>query len=342
MGLGKSSVIVPLVASTLADRTKLVRVVVLKSLSEQMFQLLVSKLGGLIGRQVYRLPISRALSPSLHCAKLIQQTYEECMARGGILLVEPESILSFELLGIDYLLSPELNAPDLEADLEPDHDDPVDKHSRDLHEVGKLMVQTQKWLNGNARDILDESDEVLSVKNELIYTLGIQQSIHFSPDRWSIIQHVLGVLSVTAREALLNFPQGLEVLEGSTGAFPRIRILQEAAGKTLLKEVAKALCRSGMPSLATWTFNDEERNAVFEYITNFQFTKSQASILEIKVLQTDFTRNTLLLLRGLFAAGVLEFVFSKKRYRVNYGLDPSRSMLAVPYHAKDNVSQILC
>lgn len=46
----------------------------------------------------------------------------------------------------------------------------------------------------------------------------------------------------------------------------------------------------------------------------------------------------ILLLRGLFAAGVLEFVFAKKRWRVNYGLDLSRSKLAVPYHAKDNVS----
>jgi len=43
MGLGRSSVIVPIVAATLADRSKLARVVVLKSLSEQMFQLLVKK-----------------------------------------------------------------------------------------------------------------------------------------------------------------------------------------------------------------------------------------------------------------------------------------------------------
>jgi hypothetical protein len=70
MGLGKSSVIVPIVAATLADRSKLARVIVLKSLSEQMFQLLVSKLGGLIGRRIYRLPISRSLTPSTHISLL--------------------------------------------------------------------------------------------------------------------------------------------------------------------------------------------------------------------------------------------------------------------------------
>jgi hypothetical protein len=339
MGLGKSSVIVPIVAATLADRSKLARVVVLKSLSEQMFQLLVSKLGGLIGRRIYRLPISRNLTPSLHSANLIQKTYEECMACGGILLVQPESLLSFELLGIDHLLSQELNPPEPEVNLAPSNNPPETSQEAPMYEIGKVMVQTQQWLYQHARDILDESDEILSVRFELIYTLGIQQNIQLSPDRWLIIQRVLDVLSETARDVLDEFPQGLEVLHGSAGSFPRIRILQEAAGKILLNRVAQSICRSGMSSLAMWTFNEEERNVVFEYLTNLQIPKARAAILETKVFETEFTKMSLLLLRGLFAAGVLEFVFAKKRWRVNYGLDLSRSMLAVPYHAKDNVSE---
>src|SRR5690606_15239855 len=43
MGEGKSSVIVPIAAAALADGSKLVRVIVLKPLSSQMFQLLVQK-----------------------------------------------------------------------------------------------------------------------------------------------------------------------------------------------------------------------------------------------------------------------------------------------------------
>lgn len=339
MGLGKSSVIVPIVAATLADRSKLARVVVLKSLSEQMFQLLVSKLGGLIGRRIYRLPISRSLTPSLAVAHMIQKVYEECMACGGILLVQPESLLSFELLGIDHLLSRELNPPGPEVNLALSKNSTETSQEPSMYEIGKVMVQTQQWLYQHARDILDESDEILSVRFELIYTLGIQQNIQFRPDRWSIIQHVLGVLSETARGVLNEFPQGLEVLEGSAGAFPRIRILQEAAGEILLNKVAQSICRSGMSSLAMWTFNEEERNVVFEYITNLQIPKARAVVLETKVFETEFTRMSLLLLRGLFAAGVLAFVFAKKRWRVNYGLDLSRSMLAVPYHAKDNVSE---
>ncbi|KAF2149714.1 hypothetical protein K461DRAFT_329009 [Myriangium duriaei CBS 260.36] len=54
---------------------------------------------------------------------------------------------------------------------------------------------------------------------------------------------------------------------------------------------------------------------------------------------TESTENPLLLIKGLIAGGVLGFVFSQKRWRVNYGLDPSRKppiRLALPFRAKDS------
>lgn len=128
------------------------------------------------------------------------------------------------------------------------------------------------------------------------------------------------------------------MVQGSPGAFPRVRILHDDAGKSLLSKVAKTICRAGMPFVPMWTFTKIEKEVVLEYLTNLQISKSRAAILESKVLATESTKMSLLLLRGLFAAGVLEFVFAKKRWRVSYGLDLTRSMLAVPYHAKDNVS----
>jgi hypothetical protein len=58
MGLGKSSVIVPIDAVALADGTQLVRVVVLKPLAMQMFQLLAAKLGGMLNRRIVYMPFS--------------------------------------------------------------------------------------------------------------------------------------------------------------------------------------------------------------------------------------------------------------------------------------------
>ena len=48
--------------------------------------------------------------------------------------------------------------------------------------------------------------------------------------------------------------------------------------------------------------------------------------------------DTLLLLRGLIAHNILLFVLHEKRWKVDYGLDIKRSMLAVPYRAKDSPS----
>src|SRR5258706_15699947 len=48
--------------------------------------------------------------------------------------------------------------------------------------------------------------------------------------------------------------------------------------------------------------------------------------------------NPILLLRCLLGHGVLLTVLKEKRWRVDYGLDVSRSMLAVPYRAKDSPS----
>ena len=107
IGEGKSSVIVPTMAAALADRKKLVRVVVLKPLSTQIFHVLLKRLGGMLGRRIFHMPISRSIRLDVHKAKQIRNLYEECMRTSGVLLVQPEHLLSFKLMGIERLLSGE-------------------------------------------------------------------------------------------------------------------------------------------------------------------------------------------------------------------------------------------
>lgn len=121
MGLGKSSVIVPIAAAALADRTRLVRVVVLKPLAMQMFHLLAKKLGSMLNRRIFYMPISRSLKLDVLQARQILELYQECMRVGGILLIQPEHILSFELMGFEQVLS---GKP----------------------ELGNVMIRTQDWL----------------------------------------------------------------------------------------------------------------------------------------------------------------------------------------------------
>ena len=311
MGEGKSSVIVPIVAAALADGKRLVRVVVLRPLWSQMFQVLLRTLGGMLGRRIFHMPISRSVRVDMDKARKIQSLCEECMRTGGILLVQPEHLLSFELMGIERLLSGE-------------------------SELGNVLIDTQRWLEKECRDILDESDEILSVRFELIYTIGTQRTIEFSPDRWTIIEHVLGLVGRFAQTVLQLFPHGVELRPVCLGSFSHMRILQPSAADKLLEMIASEVCEAGVPGVPVWNLPKHVRAVLFSFLTDINMNEADTEPLQHRVFAVDSMRKSLLLLRGLIAGGVLAFALQQKRWRVNYGLDHSRTMLAVPYRAKDN------
>src|SRR5271154_811666 len=75
MGEGKSSVIVPMVAVALSDGQRFARVVVLKPLASQMFQLLVERLSGLANRRIFYMPFTRTGTLTTTQVQRIQQLY---------------------------------------------------------------------------------------------------------------------------------------------------------------------------------------------------------------------------------------------------------------------------
>ena len=112
MGEGKSSVIIPIVAAALADGKHLVRVIVPKALTVQMFDLLVARLGGLANRPIYYLPFSRTPErnyddkvTSLQIDDL-HKLVVQCMADRGILLAQPEHVVSLKLKSIEEQMYP--------------------------------------------------------------------------------------------------------------------------------------------------------------------------------------------------------------------------------------------
>jgi hypothetical protein len=317
MGEGKSSVIVPIVAAALANNLRLVRVIVAKPQSKQMLEMLVSKLGGLLDRRVYHMPFSRALQLDEAKANAIGNLYKECMITGGVLLVQPEHILSFKLMCLECLV--------------------LGKGS-----VGNSLLRTQHFFDTSSRDIVDESDENFSPKFELIYTMGSQQPIEFSPERWTCIQQVLAFVKKFALSAKDEFPNAIDIYEAWPGSFPRIRFLRLEAERFILSKIAQHICGTGLEGFPISRQPESVRQAVFKYITKLNPTPKEISQVE-KQDQGGFwaatTSSTLLLLRGLLAGGILAFAFNSKRWKVNYGLDTTRkpsTKLAVPYRAKDN------
>ncbi|EPS39093.1 hypothetical protein H072_7131 [Dactylellina haptotyla CBS 200.50] len=316
MGEGKSSVIIPAVAASLADGQKLVRVVVLKPLSREMFNLLRSKLGGLCSRRIYYLPFHRGLKIEFQDARQIQSLYEECMKDGGIFLVQNEHLLSFKLLGLEKMCTEE------------------DDH------VGLELCKTQAWLHTNSRDLLDESDEILRVNHTLVYTVGTPRPMDNQPYRWLDLLKIFDVVKFHALELQSRFPQGLEIAmkDGGASGFPYLRILQLRAANALVKAVATTLVFEDSPGLQWFTtFSDEKKKLIHKYISERNISKEDGAEVK-RFIHGGTLWGTTLLCRGLLVNNILQFCLQEKRWRVDYGADFNRTLLAVPYKAKDTPS----
>ncbi|KAF5344601.1 hypothetical protein D9758_013899 [Tetrapyrgos nigripes] len=314
MGEGKSSVIVPMIATSLSDGNKLVRVIVLKALSPQMFQLLVDRVSGLANRRVFYMPFSRDLKVDINLTKRIQDLYQECMREGGVLVVQPEHVLSFRLMGLDRLVSRQPGV---------------------LDAVSQNLLDSHRWLCQHSRDILDESDEILHSRYQLIYTAGKQSLLENHPNRWIMVQDIFTLLLRHAKDVQCLFPRGVHVRDASSGEFPIIQIMEPDAEEELLSRIMKSIMQEGrLSSYAFERLPQELKEESYIFIRRRDVDQSQLPRL-LHYCQETAIWKALLLLRGLFAHGVLSHVLKQRRWRVDYGLDQRRTLLAVPYRAKD-------
>ena len=145
---------------------------------------------------------------------------QECMNIRGVLVVQPDHILLFELMAVDRRqLSPKT-------------------------EAAQEMLLAQWWLDSHTRDILDECDEILQVRYQLVYTVGLQKPLKGHPDRWTTTQQVLNLVAKYAARVMSGFPSGSEVSMSEGGTFPFIRILHPIAGEELVQGIAQDVTRS--------------------------------------------------------------------------------------------------
>ncbi|KAF8309218.1 hypothetical protein DL93DRAFT_2158528 [Clavulina sp. PMI_390] len=319
MGEGKSSVIVPFVASSVANQTELCRVVVLKPLAGQMFGLLVNRLSGLVGRRIFTLPFSRKISLTEESGSKIQGLLEECASAGGILVTLPEHILSFRLMAVLRQLN---------------------KISYPTSSLPRLLKSTHQWIWNHARDILDESDEILHSKYQLIYAHGLQLPVADSPNRWITVQEVLSRVSYHLAQISREYPEDLVVqnLSNHSSSLPLITLMKGQAINALVQSIARDALDgrlSTCPQLSS--LPSRLQSAAMDFMTHPTLTQDEVqAVMALNSYYGDdhSAWKALLLLRGLLAHQVLPYALSR-RYRVDYGLDLGRSLIALPYRAKD-------
>ncbi|KAB8202944.1 hypothetical protein BDV34DRAFT_227841 [Aspergillus parasiticus] len=208
-------------------------------------------------------------------------------------------------------------------------------------DVAHSLLKTLEFFREHSRDVVDESDEKFSAKFELVYTIGDQQPVQLSPERWLIAHEVLDLIRRYTEDVKTKFPHLVEVEASQAGSFPHIRIFEADAQRELIDCIAAHICETGLSGFPIARQPKTVREAVRIYNTKLKSTDDQ--IQEIEKRSGGFwgpgTRDVLFLLRGLFAGGILVFAFGLKRWRVNYGLTSTRepsTKLAVPYRGKDS------
>ncbi|CAF1073549.1 unnamed protein product, partial [Rotaria magnacalcarata] len=302
MGEGKTSVIVPMLALSLcSSSSSLVRIIVLKSLFPTNYQSLRYKLGGLLNRRVLSFSCRRDMNFSESQANQIFNRLQYGLSQRDVILASPEDILSFDLLTID-------------------------KCRRNEFDVGRSMLSTQRWIKTYVRDILDESDEILHVKYQLIYSIGGQKQVDGGLERWRTIQSVLNLVKQHATSIATDFNDDISYkVSERKSTFPEFRLLNHRPFPELCKRIAK-----------DWLNQKNFRQLDEELILQFILDTS----VPITCLKDRFPYNIIqlfLIMRGLLSSEVL-FVTLKKRYRVNFGVNPNpkfNRLMAVPFRAKD-------
>ena len=229
------------------------------------------------------------------------------------------------------------SAPPCDALRKSDEIRPTSAKSSDEHSITDELGALQDWVEKLSRDVIDESDEILHVRYQLIYTAGEKIPVDDHPNRWTTIQQVLSRLQAHAMNLYEKFPTMLTTFAVDTcfGGFPNIRILDSAINQRISSFIIDDALEGKLFNLPLDTLPPPVRFAARRFISQREVSDVDHDLIHSHCAGTSLF-NGILLLRGLLMddQGILGYVLKERRWRVDYGLDPRRSLLAVPYRAK--------
>ena len=302
MGKGKSSVIMPMLALTISDGNVLCRLMVLRSLYRNNMDEHRWKLN-MLGRRCVTIPFTR----DVKIPSNLKNLYMELQKELAVLITIPEHLKSFDLK---------------------------------IHEASQpLSCQLQEiddWQRSHVRDVLDESDEILHFRNQLVYPMGDPVDLDGGNLRWQVCDAIVRACAIHFEEIQTNADIEFEQ-EKTKGDFPEVcRFIGDTSEsfdwlrrkvlETVLENDSGILFVTGLEQLT----REEKLTFSKGVLTNCE---KSACTLNIQLRQLQ------LLLRGFLLYEVL-LTCLQKRHRVQYGVDARRkSTMAVPFRAKDTPSE---
>ncbi|XP_063718133.1 uncharacterized protein LOC134845172 isoform X2 [Symsagittifera roscoffensis] len=313
MGEGKSSVIVPiLVASIYLKKGCCPQVVVLGSLHPTNSQSLRAKMGGVLDMRLLKLPFCRDLELSCEQMNNLSSYLSEHKKQRGFLVSTPEQMMSMQLKALEIFIN----------------------GSSDQANSYHFFSKTHENI---VRNILDESDDILSVKRQLVYTMGSQIVLDGNNQRWIVVQSIFRRLK---KHANLIFEKCgsehvmIELDERNTQhQFNVFRLLDKDSksfwkiSDMLIDDFLECKTEADLKPLT-----EDQKICVRKYIMAEELEFNQTENLQVTLGDSEIPL-VVFLLRGFFGLKILQHCLTL-RHRVNYGVGKYRKM-AVPFRAKD-------
>ncbi|KAK7996213.1 hypothetical protein PG991_015680 [Apiospora marii] len=308
MGRGKTSVILPMAAIVLANKTRLARLIIPKALLLQTAQILQSRIGVLVNRPIMHIPFSRRTPTSSKMITSYEELHRKLMLSRGVMVTTPETVLSFKLSGLQQLRDGNSTA-------------------------ASKMIGLQDWMTRSCRDVLDESDFTLAVKTQLIYPSGAQESLDGHPHRWLVAQNILAIVEEHLADIKRMHPKGITIIKRGN-AYPMSHFLNAQAEACLTGLLIQDVAEGKLLNLRySSPAGPESYSDVADALTSTDFNTNRIKKLSRRFTEPEVAFKCLHLLRGLLNSNIL-ITCLKKRWNVQYGLHESRDPIAVPFEAK--------
>ena len=317
MGEGKTRVILPMLVLHLAKGKEVLRLHFLRQLLDEAYSYLHRYLcASVLNRKIFLLPFNRDVD--VQDTAVLDAVIEYCAQSRGCFCIAPEQRLSL-LLKSDELAFAGPEEKDIAAKL-------------------RAIESNHRFF-----DILDEADEILRHKYELVYAVGSSVSLPSGVARWNAVQGILRIIDSPTNERLRGILSNDQIAVSgvSAVAFRTIRLLPGNNLETMTAELIRLLMEELIekpPYDLIWI--EGVRYLKGKIIT---FTTDASTIDEELLIQALGAESpeieSLLALRGLLSHGILIHCLQRS-HRIHFGIKrPGNKRLAVPFFAADTPSE---
>lgn len=298
---------------------KVTRLNFLSALFEEAYRYLQNNLtASILNVNVYSMPFCRDVQLKASDLERMKRTLDDCLAEGGALVVAPEHRLSLELKAKELY------------------------HSGDRETADQIdnLIKADVW-----RDILDECDEILRHRYQLIYAIGTPVPLPSGVHRWRAVQAIFDALTqnVKLKHYLWTHTEACQFVKTSSEQWCELQFFDGQLLDIMLGDHSDCFSQRPGDGLLSMLTDAILSNPPHE----LQWMLDHPSAKEIKkaIIEKDCTpdlnnlhnehRSDVLALRGLISGGILRHCLLK-RHRVNFGVArPGKKRLAVPFRFAD-------